>query len=250
MEKKLPIVAEKDLTKAGENFLNLDQLKLLLGRTPTHFIKERPAKGGGTWKYVTGSVAKKTLNYLFGWNWNFEILEHTVYIDAAEVVVKGRLTCRSKDMVIVKEQFGNHDIQFKNEYVKDENGKQVMESKGGRMKPKVIKTQIPLSIGNDLKSAATDALKKCCNELGMFSDVYAEEEFKDIEIEAEENPYNLEQNDKNKEGKRIEDHILSSDDLATLSMVEPHIKGNALLETLYEGRKKKILAKVKINPNG
>ena len=43
-------------------------------------------------------------------------------------------------------------------------------------------TKIPLSIGNDLKAAATDALKKCAAEIGIAQDVYAPQEFKDVEV--------------------------------------------------------------------
>ena len=43
-------------------------------------------------------------------------------------------------------------------------------------------TDIPLSIGNDLKSAATDALKKCASELGLASDIYGKLEFKEIKV--------------------------------------------------------------------
>ena len=41
-----------------------------------------------------------------------------------------------------------------------------------------------LDYGNDLKAAATDALKKCASELGIASDIYGSEEFKEIKKEA------------------------------------------------------------------
>ena len=99
---------------------------------------------------------------LFGWNWDFEIISEQILTEAGEVIVKGKLTCRSNGNTIVKMQYGNKDIMFK---------------KG---------TQIPLSIGNDLKAAATDALKKCAAEIGIAQDVYAPQDFKDVEVvEAE-----------------------------------------------------------------
>jgi len=46
-------------------------------------------------------------------------------------------------------------------------------------------TEIPLSVGNDLKSAATDALKKCASEIGIAADIYNAEEFRPIAVQDE-----------------------------------------------------------------
>jgi hypothetical protein len=140
--------------------MNEYQLQQILKKTPAKFIKERPAKGGGKWRYVTGGYITKCLNLMFGWDWDFEILDEKVLIEAGEVVVKGKLTVRSNGKTIVKTQYGNKDIVFKKDVVSK-----------------------PLSIGNDLKSAATDALKKCAASLGIAQDVYAPEEFKEVIVE-------------------------------------------------------------------
>jgi len=42
--------------------------------------------------------------------------------------------------------------------------------------------RIPLSIGNDLKSAATDCLKKCASEIGIASDIYNKDEFREVKV--------------------------------------------------------------------
>jgi spore coat polysaccharide biosynthesis protein SpsF (cytidylyltransferase family) len=42
-----------------------------------------------------------------------------------------------------------------------------------------------LSIGNDLKSAATDALKKCAAEIGIAADIYNAEEFREVQVDTE-----------------------------------------------------------------
>ena len=47
-------------------------------------------------------------------------------------------------------------------------------------------TKIPLDIGNDFKAAATDALKKCASELGIASDIYGKNEFREIEKPLDE----------------------------------------------------------------
>lgn len=152
------IITTADISKSNDLILSVGQLNGVIGKTPEKAKKVRPAKGGGVWTYVSGSYMKKQLNMLFGWNWDFEIVSEQILTEAGEVIVKGKLTCRSNGNTIVKMQYGNKDIMFK---------------KG---------TKIPLSIGNDLKSAATDALKKCAAEIGIAQDVYAPEDFKDVEV--------------------------------------------------------------------
>ena len=161
MKNKLALVSEADLSLVDSNSLNGKQLKVLLKRTPKQYIKTRPAKGGGTWEYVTGGYVKKCLNLMFGWDWDFEIIDEKILIEAKEVIVKGKLTCRSNGKTIVKMQYGNKDIIFR---------------KG---------TTIPLSIGNDMKSASTDALKKCASEIGIASDIYNKEDFREINVDTE-----------------------------------------------------------------
>ena len=157
-ENKTIMITTSDISKTKDLILSVDQLNTVIGKTPAKAKKTRPAKGGGTWTYVSGSYMKKQLNMLFGWNWDFEIVNEQILLEAGEVVVKGTLTCRSNGVTIVKMQYGNKDIMFK---------------KG---------TTTPLSIGNDMKAAATDALKKCAAELGIAQDVYAPAEFKDVEV--------------------------------------------------------------------
>lgn len=153
---ELKIVTDKELSLVENNALGSQQLALLLKNTPAKYVKKRPAKGGGTWDYVTGGYVRKCLNLMFGWDWSFEIIDEKIL--HGEAIVKGRLTCNSNGKTIVKMQFGNKDIMFK---------------KG---------TEIPLSIGNDLKAAATDALKKCAAEIGIAADIYNKEDFTPIEV--------------------------------------------------------------------
>lgn len=165
--KEITIVSPEELSLVTGNVLNENQLGFLLKKTPEKYLKKRPAKGGGDWDYVSGGYVKKCLNLMFGWNWSFEIMEQLVM--HGEAIVKGKLSVTSNGVTIVKMQFGNKDIAYKNEYYKDENGKSVSR-----------KSDTPLSIGNDLKAAATDCLKKCASELGIAADVYNKEEFRDI----------------------------------------------------------------------
>ena len=161
-ENNLALVEKEDLSLVAENSLNAKQLDTLLKRTPAKYVKKRPAKGGGEWDYVTGGYIKKCLNLMFGWDWDFEIVDEKIMLESREVVVKGRLTCRTNGKTIVKMQYGNKDIIFKRN------------------------SEIPLSIGNDMKAAATDALKKCAAEIGIAADIYNKEDFREVRVKTEE----------------------------------------------------------------
>jgi len=39
--------------------ITAQQVEQIFSRTPKEHIYERPAKGGGTWKYVTGGIRQK-----------------------------------------------------------------------------------------------------------------------------------------------------------------------------------------------
>lgn len=179
---ELALVSPEDLSLVKDNTLNELQLQQILKRTPPQYVKKRPAKGGGQWEYVSGGYVKKCLNIMFGWDWDFEILEQI--IQDGEAIVKGKLTCRTNGKTIVKMQFGNKDIAFKTEKVFNEDGTPKMIEKNGVMKQETTPTTIPLSIGNDLKAAATDCLKKCAAEIGIAADIYNKEDFKEVQVDT------------------------------------------------------------------
>lgn len=137
-----------------------EQLMHILQKTPAQHIYKRPGKGGGEWEYVTGVYIKKVLNYVFAWNWDFEVKSKEEKY--GQVIVTGRLTVRTKNGTIFKEQVGRADIKMR---------------KG---------TQTPMDYGNDEKSAITDALKKCASEFGIASDIYGKNEFKEIKYILDE----------------------------------------------------------------
>lgn len=166
-QKDLALVNAEDLSLVEGNSLNAKQLQHILKQTPPQFVKKRPAKGGGQWNYVTGGYIKKCLNLMFGWNWDFEIMSEQIL--HGEVVVKGRLTCRTAGQTIVKMQYGNKDIVYRKQTPE--------EAQKGLEKT-------PLSIGNDLKAAATDALKKCAAEIGIAADIYNAEDFREVQIDS------------------------------------------------------------------
>lgn len=167
-ENKLALIDPSDLSLVENNSLNPAQLRLILKHTPPQYVKQRPAKGGGKWDYVTGGYVKKCLNLMFGWNWDFEIIYHEILHE--EAIVKGKLTCRSNGVQIVKTQFGNKDIMYRKQSPED-------QQKGI--------PRVPLSIGNDLKAAATDCLKKCASEIGIAADIYNKDDFREVAVATE-----------------------------------------------------------------
>ena len=198
-------IEAKELSLVKDNSLNANQLQLLMKRTPDKFVRTRPAKGGGTWTYVSGGYIRKVLNLMFGWDWDFEVLTESV--QANQVIVKGKLTCRVGGRSIVKTQFGCKEIMYK---------------RG---------TQDPLNLGNDYKAAATDALKKCAADIGIASDIYGKDEFREIAVNTEsaEDTHNA------KEKQRVEKHILQASDLDTLVQVYDLV-GKYNLVTIYESK--------------
>lgn len=159
-------VTTQELSLVENMLLNTKQVGLLTKRTPAKYLMTRPAKGGGQWTYVTGAYMKKVLNLMFGFNWNFEVVEYKFDLDIKQAFVLGKLTCKTGNAEIIKMQFGRADIKFRTEW------------KDG----KKIATREPLDLGNDLKAATTDALKKCAAEIGIAGDVYGKEEFKELRV--------------------------------------------------------------------
>lgn len=155
--------AQKKLMLAP-SFLKVQQLLHILQKTPKQHIYTRPGKPSSMeWEYVTGTYVKKILNYVFGWLWDFEVVEHGEKGDL--IWVLGKLTVKDKKgLTISKTQFGRADIKFQ---------------KGKPHKPEFM-----VDFGNDLKAATTDALKKCASEFGIASDIYGKNEFKEVKLEA------------------------------------------------------------------
>ena len=187
---------QADLSLANDNSLNAKQLQLLLKKTPSQYVRQRPAKGGGVWHYVSGAYVRKVLNLMFGWDWDFEVLSEM--IQGNQVIVKGKLTCRVNGKAIVKTQFGC---------------KEIMMRKG---------TNEPLNLGNDFKSATTDALKKCSAEIGIAGDIYGKDEFKEIDVIQDTLSADEVHNSKEKE--RVIKHIENATTVESLEQVKDLIE--------------------------
>ena len=105
-------------------------------------IKQRVGNFGQMLDYIEGHEVIQRLNDAFEADWSFQITWQS--IQEQEVFVLGRLTIAG----ITKEQFGSSKITRN----RDDNS--------------------VISLGDDLKSAATDALKKCATLLGVGLHLY------------------------------------------------------------------------------
>jgi hypothetical protein len=110
-------------------------------------IKQRQGKFGHILDYVEGHVVTSRLNEAFESNWSFEIVKYRIIKDPGEVLVLGKLTAEG----VTKMSFGSKEI----ERSKD--------------------TKAIVSLGDDLKAASTDALKKAASLLGVGLYLYSDQ---------------------------------------------------------------------------
>jgi len=120
-------------------------LKALRARFPEGAIKTRLERDGRPRRdergnpipYLEAHSVTERLNEAFGGRWSFEVAEHQ--IGREQIWVLGRLSACG----VTKEQFGSSEIRRRPE------GREAID------------------IGNDLKAAASDALKKCASLMGV-----------------------------------------------------------------------------------
>lgn len=158
----------KQVTR-GHSILNENQVQKLFNSTPKRWTYKRPGKGGGDWDYVKRGYIRRTLDSVFGFDWDF--IPETSVLEAYEVAkvtgsvsVKGTLIARVLDArgqliaELKKGDYGGAEVKFK---------------KG---------TKEPLNFTNDMKAANTDCFKRCAMWFGIAADVYDPEEFMQINI--------------------------------------------------------------------
>ena len=114
----------------------MDVEKLQLLQRPFSGIRSRPGRNGQSIQYIEGHAIVQRLNDALVGDWSFRVLEHE--IGEQEVLVLAEL--RTGD--VVKQAFG---------------GAEITRSKEGKV----------VSIADDCKAAATDALKKAATLLGV-----------------------------------------------------------------------------------
>ena len=69
-----PMKLDLDKIVRTKSILNANQVQKIFNTTNKKYVYERPAKGGGKWSYVRTSYVRRTLDGIFGFNWDFEIV--------------------------------------------------------------------------------------------------------------------------------------------------------------------------------
>ena len=110
-------------------------------------IKQRQGNFGHILDYVEGHVVTSRLNEAFDGNWSFEIVKYRILKDTDEVLVLGKLTAEG----VTKMAFGSKEIERNKD------------------------TKAIISLGDDLKAASTDALKKAASLLGVGLYLYSDQ---------------------------------------------------------------------------
>lgn len=118
-------------------------------QTPKKFLKERKGKGGQTWTFVDRRYVEQWLNKEYGTRWSFQIEPASFQTIGEHVHVLGRLTVVESDGTVRK-----------------------VESYGAK---EAIPSNGHLTPHPYLKSAESDALKRCAAMLGCAADVYKAE---------------------------------------------------------------------------
>lgn len=130
---------EKSLTETQE--------KKILESTPKEFVRFRPGPGGTQLAYVEMGYMISKLNETFNYLWDFKVTGEQV--GKKQIWVKGELTAHlSPELIITKSNYGGAPIKF------------------------FQGTEDPVDIGNDLKAAVADCLKKCASMFGIAQDIY------------------------------------------------------------------------------
>lgn len=138
--------------------IKLTLLESLSKEFPESKVKHRLIKDGEKEKvidYVAGADVIRRLNECFDGQWNFEVKDKIVDIDIGQVAILGKLTTYMNERIISREQWGASNIKcFSN----------------GRI----------ISLGDDIKIATTDSLKKCATMLGIALYLYDGDERDDV----------------------------------------------------------------------
>lgn len=109
-------------------------------------IKQRQGNFGHILDYVEGHVVTSRLNDAFEGNWSFEIVRYRILKETNEVIVLGKLIAEN----VTKMAFGSKEMATNKD------------------------TKAIISLGDDLKAASTDALKKAASLLGVGLYLYSE----------------------------------------------------------------------------
>lgn len=140
----------------------------LTGRTPVKEIRKREARGGGQVNYVNTYYMTRQLSLITGMRWSSKSLQE-----------KARPSWDNPDEVMVQVEVSYWD-NYGNAYSHTAWGsKDVARFSSGKNMGKII------SLGDDLKAAESDAIKKAISYIGIADDIYGGRELSLEDLTAE-----------------------------------------------------------------
>jgi len=147
---------------------------LLTGKTPPedfpgNKIPKRPARGGLQVDYIPGWWFIEKANAVFGHNWSYEIDEQS--IGENQIWVKGRVSITIPGKTVIERFPDGREVTTHYE------GYKIVKSQFGGSEIKKRKdSNAVIDIGDDLKAASTDMMKKCLTLFGFGADIYGKRE--------------------------------------------------------------------------
>lgn len=192
---------KKEMIDLSEKaILSKDQLFEIRKPTPPSQI-DILEENGIKIKSVKPDFAKKKLNHVFGFNFNFTIISKEYFKDSNIIIIHGRLSIKISDNIIIREQFGECKTNNNN-------------------------------LGNAFKGAATNALKKCMAELGFFWDIYGDSQsLENTEIA----PSQKISNDEKVQNKRLEAFLKKAKSLEEIEKISKQFeKGIGELKPIHK----------------
>lgn len=150
----------------------------LSGKTGKEHIRHRPARGGGEVEYVSTYYMTRMMNLLTGFKWTSECVEEKArpnWETPIEIMCKMKVTTWDNNgRALSHTAWGTKDVAYyKTKFTKDSKAPP---------KPQII------ALGDDLKAAYSDGIKKCLSYFGIADDVYGG---KEAELYVEEETVEL-----------------------------------------------------------
>ena len=162
-QEALALVPQPEIVKAIAASLKEGARMIVSFKTPNDFIYTRPGRGGPEFKYVDIGFMELCLNNMYPGRWSFEVIKDQILVNK-HIAVLGKLTITHQDGHETKTmQYGSAEIKYKTK-------KETDPKDSTRFK--IVPTDEPIDVADDLKAAASDALKKCASMIGIAFDIY------------------------------------------------------------------------------
>ncbi|MGQ4893398.1 MAG: Rad52/Rad22 family DNA repair protein [Candidatus Njordarchaeia archaeon] len=151
------------MQQVEEKTMNGEICQKLVEPFPSGVIRKKSIERNGKeviLDYIPGNHVIERLNEAFQGNWTFKVIDKIIDKESLQIAVLGQLAVEDSGKTITKEQWGASHITL-NRY--------------GNF----------LSLGDDLKVATTDSLKKCATLLGvglyLYDEVYVQDTVEEVQ---------------------------------------------------------------------